>query len=262
MPVPVLMYHAIGEQATASQAYDDADFTVRLDSFNAHLKYLGEQGIQSVLLDEISTEGVSPASQSTILITFDDGHKSDANVAMPLLHDAGMKAEFFITTDWIGTGDYMSPAEIRLLSDSGMGVGSHGASHRFFNDMSYSQARDELHRSKSILEDIIGKEVTAFSAPGGQLPKRLPELIEECGYRYVCTSSVSLLNDKNFPLAVPRVAMRRDLSLDDFHSIVTCEKRFYRRVQWRAAVLGAIRQSIGNDNYMNIRERMARRQRA
>ncbi|MFK8020303.1 MAG: polysaccharide deacetylase family protein [Pseudomonadales bacterium] len=253
MTIPVLMYHAIGNTATGTQQYDDADFTVSERKFRTHLDYLKAQGFTAALPAELSNSGFD---HKACLITFDDGHASDAAVALPLLQEYGFSAVFFITTAWIGKSGYMSEQAIKLLSDAGMEVGSHGHTHKFFNDMTYKEALDELQLSAQILSRITGLKTKSFSAPGGQIPERLSELTAAVDLDYVCTSSTGTCGPRNFPFAIPRTAIRKDLSDSDFIRIVECDPSFYRRVLFRSAVLGGIRRVLGNNLYMSMRERL------
>ncbi len=257
MSVPVLMYHAIGETGTGTQQYDDADFTVSEKRFCSHLDYLSQHSFSSLLPSELKYLNFgAAASDNNCVITFDDGHASDAALALPILLSRGFKAVFFITTEWIGKPGYMNESEIKAISDAGMELGSHGHTHAFFNDLSYQQALSELQQSCDILKSISGKETVSFSAPGGQLPARLQDLSEAVGIEYVFTSSTGLCNAGNFPFAIPRCAIRRDLSDTDFARIVNCDASLYRRIRVRSNVLGAVRRMLGNDRYMALRERL------
>lgn len=253
MAIPVLMYHAIGDAATGTQEYDDANFTVTESQFRAQLQFLSDNNYKTLRLDQIAQHGFD---QKAVVISFDDGHASDAEVALPILQEFGFLAEFFVTTDWVGKPGYMQPESIAALANAGMSVGSHGHTHRFFNDLSYAEAREELLKSVEVLQGITGQTVNSFSAPGGQLPAELEKLAKECGLESVCTSSAGTCSQRNFPLNIPRTAMRCDLSAPDFERIVSCDPGFYRQIQLRTAVLSLIRRSVGNDFYMGVREKV------
>lgn len=255
MKVPVLMYHAIGDSGTGTQEYDDTDFTVSETKFRSHLSYLKKNDFTSILPGDLASQQLkSNTPEKHCIITFDDGHCSDVQVALPILKEYGFNAVFFITTEWVGEPGYMNHDELRQLSEAGMELGSHGHTHAFFNDMTFQQANWELQQSCSILQEISGEAVRSFSAPGGQMPSQLRGLIEAAQVKYVCTSLAGVCRAENFPLAIPRCAIRQSLCDEDFVRMVNGDASFYRRMKLRAGVLGAVRKVLGNSRYMALRE--------
>lgn len=254
MPIPVLMYHAIGDRSSRTQKYNDQDFTVSEPNFRQQLQFLKDQGFSTTLFSDIRADDCF--AQRKLVITFDDGHKTDISRALPILQEFGFVAEFFITTAWIDTLGYLSEEDLQLLSAAGMGIGSHGHSHEFFASMTDSEAERELELSLSRLQAVLGFPVTGFSLPGGQAPKDLDSLIDRFSLSYVCTSVEALCDSRNFPHAIPRVAIRRDTGASDFAAIVNGEQQIFRRMQRRTAVISMLRRLLGNDLYMSLRERV------
>ncbi len=248
------MYHAIGSGSTRTQQYDDADFVVSESDFKAQLNYLRENGFSTCSLDD--ARSLLNSESRKVIISFDDGHSSDVSIALPLLKEYGFSAEFFFTTDWIGQEGYVNEEGIRTLRKAGMGIGSHGVSHQFFNDFSFDQAREEISRSTASLADIIGESVDRFSAPGGRLPDQLQELVELCELSYVCTSEIDTCNEKNYPLDIPRIAIRQDTTIELFAKIVNADPAYYRRHQFRKSALVLLRTLMGNQRYMAMREKL------
>ena len=61
-------------------------------------------------------ETLAPPDQPrSVWITFDDGHRSNAEIALPILKQLGLRGIFFITTDWIGRPGFMNEDQIREL---------------------------------------------------------------------------------------------------------------------------------------------------
>lgn len=250
------MYHAIGDagESTGTQQYNDAAYTLSVGQFDSHLQYLQRNNFKSVRLRDVDFS--KREDEKTIVISFDDGHYSDINVVLPILQQYGMVAEFFITTDWIGRPGYMQENDILSLVQAGMGVGSHGVSHQFFSDMSDEQARAELQDSADRLKAITGQAIESFSAPGGQLHDSMKMLAIDCGYKYCCTSEVAVATRQKYPWAIPRIAMRDSTGLREFQEIVEQYWGFYRKAQLRSTVLTSIRQILGNDRFMRLREKL------
>ncbi|MEJ2676644.1 MAG: DUF3473 domain-containing protein, partial [Acidihalobacter sp.] len=74
-------------------------------------------------------------------------------------HDA--KATFF-TLGWLAE---RLPGMVRRISDAGHEVASHGMEHRRVTGMEPEAFRDDIRRSKALLEDICGGEVRGYRAP-------------------------------------------------------------------------------------------------
>ena len=102
------------------------------------------------------------------LLTFDDGNKSDIDVALPLLKKYDAKGIFFIVTEFIGIDGYCTKSDIKNLQINGMTIGSHTKSHKNLTQCTLSQLRKELEDSKKHLEDILQTEVEHFSIPFGE----------------------------------------------------------------------------------------------
>jgi peptidoglycan/xylan/chitin deacetylase (PgdA/CDA1 family) len=142
---------------------------------------------------------------SAISITFDDGHRSNHELALPVLQRHGLRGIFFITTDWIGTDGFMSAGQLRDLRRSGMLLGTHGCSHAYFSDLEEDALRRELVESKARLEGILGEPVPAVALPGGRNHPAIAELARQAGYRHVFTSRIAQARAGGDPLDWPRI---------------------------------------------------------
>jgi polysaccharide deacetylase family protein (PEP-CTERM system associated) len=93
------------------------------------------------------------------------------------------KATFFVL-GWVAE---RHPNLIRDLAQECHEIASHGYGHELVSSQTPSQFRDDIRRSKGILEDLIGAPVVGYRAPSFSITERtswaLPILVEE-GYRY------------------------------------------------------------------------------
>ena len=123
-----------------------------------------------------------------ICLTFDDGFSSDYDLVLPELKKIDATATFFIVTDLLDTPGYLNTEQVKSLSESGMQIGSHSATHPNFLSLSATERIKELRDSKVILEEIIGKEVTIFSFPFGFYDHECVQDVFSAGYSICCTS--------------------------------------------------------------------------
>lgn len=89
-------------------------------------------------------------------------------------------ATFFIL-GWVAD---RVPNIVREIHDRGHEIASHGYGHRMCNQMSASELKNDLIRSKKTLEDIAGTEVHGYRAPNFSISDHALEMVYTSGYRY------------------------------------------------------------------------------
>lgn len=107
---------------------------------------------------------------------------------LELLAKHDTKATFF-TLGWVGE---QYPELIRAISEAGHEMASHGYSHEKVYDLSPEAFREEIRRTKNVLEDISGSAVTAFRAPFFSITARslwALDILKEEGYAIDCSIS-------------------------------------------------------------------------
>jgi hypothetical protein len=122
-------------------------------------------------------------------VTFDDGHISNFECALPILQAHNMKAHFFVTVGWTGHRQgYMGWNELRSLHEAGQAIGAHGRTHTLLTHCSESQLKTELGSARLMLEDKLGVSITTMSLPGGRYNQRVLSACTKAGYTQIYTS--------------------------------------------------------------------------
>lgn len=118
--------------------------------------------------DDYSLEAYQPVgfSRPLVTLTFDDGHEDNVTNALPLMEQYGIKSTQCYATDHV-EGNAQNTAAVKLFFDKGHEICSHTVSHPFLTKVSASQLRQELQRSKSVLENITKQPVRNFASPYG-----------------------------------------------------------------------------------------------
>jgi peptidoglycan/xylan/chitin deacetylase (PgdA/CDA1 family) len=98
-----------------------------------------------------------------------------------------------VDCDGLGRELFMDWDQVRTLAESGTGltVGSHSHGHHKLAALDEESQRNELTHSKQILEDHVGREITALAYPYGRTDTytaSTKELAAEAGYRLAFTS--------------------------------------------------------------------------
>lgn len=123
-----------------------------------------------------------------VQITFDDSNRSDVDIALPVLIELGLRAEFFILAGRIGTEGYLGRADLRRLGDAGMSIGSHGMHHRRWRGLSPAQLDEEVVTAREVLEREIGAPIDRAACPFGCYDRRSLSALRRAGFRRVYTS--------------------------------------------------------------------------
>ncbi len=80
--------------------------------------------------------------------------------ALDIYAETGAKATFF-TLGWVAR---RFPGLIRRIVDEGHELASHGWAHHLVTDQTADEFRDDIRRTKALLEDLGGAPVTGFRA--------------------------------------------------------------------------------------------------
>ena len=248
--LPILMYHGL-HRNEASRGRFDAVYSVHPDMFARQLDWLLQSRRRSVLLDEASA-----CDGDRVVISFDDGDVSNVEVALPMQLERGLRAEFFITTDFIGQTGMLAPDEIRRMAASGMGIGSHGRTHAFLQDLDTSDLMAELDDSRCRLQAICGRPIEALALPGGRGGERELIAAQRLGYRHLLGSVPGPNRQPRRDTWLQRLPITRSLSLDDFAALVRWHGLPPRWMQARHAALAIPKRVLGNGGYQRLRERL------
>jgi len=252
--IPVLMYHALEDDQHPAGAKNQGEqlYVVSVDKFREQMQNLYSNGFKTYFVNELIALAAWP--QKAIVLTFDDGHESNYTLALPVLKEFGFKAEFFITTGWIGIKKFLEPNQIIELHKSGMAIGSHSVSHPYFNDLSEKEIEKELIDSKNTLERIINNNITGFSAPGGRLESaKMVDFAKQNDYQAIFTSFPAVFKETASLFEIPRFAIRNTTSHSEFSNIVNLRFLTIFKIQFSNVILNLTKKLLGNMRYEYIR---------
>ena len=128
------------------------------------------------------------AERPDVRITFDDGNRSDVDIALPRLLDRGVRAEFFVLAGRLGESGRLDRSDLRELVGAGMEVSSHGWAHRDWRRLNEEAAREEIDEASSVLSRIVGRTVRRVAIPFGSYDRRVLGRLRRSGMERVFTS--------------------------------------------------------------------------
>ena len=99
---------------------------------------------------------------------------------LEIFEEYNIKATFFI----LGWNAERAPELVREIHNLGHEIASHGYNHNLCSDVDAEELREDLKKSKSILEDLIGSPVFGYRAPSFSITDQTITLLKESGYTY------------------------------------------------------------------------------
>jgi len=185
-------------------------------------------------------------------LTFDDGHVSNVDYALPLLSEFSIVAHFFITVGWTSEQpNYLSWAQIGELLQTGQRIGAHGWSHTLLTHCSDDQLDVELRSARQRLEDKLSTSVTTMSLPGGRMNQRVLEACRRAGYQQVFTSVPRTEASGSAPL-LGRVNLHADVTAERLEALLRPGSNLVQRMERIYRLKEASRSALGDRLYAKL----------
>ncbi len=112
---------------------------------------------------------------------------------LEIFEEYNIKTTFFI----LGWNAERVPGLVREIHNLGHEIASHGYNHNLCSDIATEDIREDLQKSKSILEDIIGSPVFGYRAPSFSITENTISLLKEIGYTYDSSYNNFSLNHRH-----------------------------------------------------------------
>jgi peptidoglycan/xylan/chitin deacetylase (PgdA/CDA1 family) len=191
----ILMYHSI------SSLKDDPNrLCTSPEQFEVHMRYLKRLGLQGVSIRELCWAREAGSTKGLVGITFDDGYQDFLHNALPVLERLGFTATVFVISGLLGgrndwphtiepkpTLQLLGADEIREVSERGMEVGSHTATHAWLPGLEPELLEEEVNNSRCTLSELLGQTVEGFCYPYGAVDSKVIEAVRRAHYDYGCS---------------------------------------------------------------------------
>ena len=203
---PVLMYHSIDDRS------QETKLSVSPESFARQMEFLKRHNYNVMKVEDLAAyvrdgRKLPPKSMA---ITFDDGFYNNYKYAYPVLKKYAIPATIYVIVGKIGEPGYLDWPELKEMSDSDViTIGSHTVSHLWLPTMGTEKLKDELARSKEILERHLGKPVNEFCYPIGAHDERVEKATKEAGYTCAVATNPGRFEPADDIYALKRVRISR-----------------------------------------------------
>jgi peptidoglycan/xylan/chitin deacetylase (PgdA/CDA1 family) len=123
---------------------------------------------------------------NNIIVTtsWDDGHVLDLKLA-DLLSRYNLPATFYISPEdrEIVENDRLTKAQVNELSKkAAFEIGAHTMTHPLLSNIDDAAAKNEIERSKVVLEDWTGKEIKSFCYPAGNFQVKHEHIVKNAKF--------------------------------------------------------------------------------
>ena len=184
-------------------------------AFEAEMKELKDKGITVISLQDLLAwkRGEKNIPPRCAVVTFDDGWKSQYEVAWPIMKKFGYPFTLFIYTEGVrggalGGGEAITWEQLADLRDNGVDIQAHSATHQDLREghtvmviepggkrskkkltgADYEKwVQNEVVGCKELLEQRLGIKVNCYAVPFGNYNEHVKELARNAGYEAMFT---------------------------------------------------------------------------
>ena len=225
--ISILMYHQVGHFEPVK--LHRASYC-HLQDFERQMRYLHDIGANVISMSDAlaALEGKKPIPPKAVVLTFDDGYRSFAEHALPVLKRYDFPAIVYVLAaragdraDWYSVDGQPTPPlmtwqEVQSLPAQGIEVGSHGLHHTRLAGLPADRLRAEVSDSRRLIEDRLGIAVPHFCYPFGSVDVAAIDACAEAGYSTSVTCQRGAARPGLDPLALPRKSIRQGDGLPMF----------------------------------------------
>jgi peptidoglycan/xylan/chitin deacetylase (PgdA/CDA1 family) len=175
--LPILVYHHVRPGSTST-------LFVSPEVFDEELNYLQYYGFHTISFTDLADyfEKGKPLPPNPFIISLDDGWENQFEYAFPILQKYHDTATFYVVTDYLDHGNFMTTEQLKTMVAAGMTIGCHTRSHPYLTSVGQQRAWDEIAGAKAILE-ADGFNIDTFAYPYGAYNARVVDTVREAGFR-------------------------------------------------------------------------------
>ena len=192
--VPVLCYHNIATAEEKANFPEEADWTITVDNFEEHLKFLKKHNFKTLTMDEFYNwkSGNINLPYKSVLITFDDGFLSNYHYAFDLLKKYDMNATVFVvgsfidnstTDEWNGDiKTYMTKDILSKIKDEYPNIEIYSHSYNLHYQGAIEQNEELLLDDINMYNNSFGN-TDIYCYPFGQYNDNMENALKQSGYK-------------------------------------------------------------------------------
>jgi len=212
-PVPILMYHVISDPPPG-EPYPE--LFVSPADFARQMRYLERHGYTAVTLRQLVAfwRGKGRLPARPVVITFDDGYRSDWTVAAPILQRIGWPGVLDLCLNAVGPHRDLPAPLVRGLVRRGWEIDDHSLTHPDLTTLDSAGLHREIVVSRRILRRLSGQPVSFFCYPAGSYDARVVRAVRAAGFAGATTENAGPATMAHL-YTLPRIRVARGMALSD-----------------------------------------------
>jgi peptidoglycan/xylan/chitin deacetylase (PgdA/CDA1 family) len=212
------MYHVLAEPPPGAPY---PELFVRPSDFSGQMRWLQRHRYHAVTLDAVwkawHRHGVLP--RRPIVISFDDGYRSNVGVALPVLRQHHWPGVLNLALHNLGPGG-LRPRGVRRLLAAGWEVDAHSLTHPDLTSVDDAQLAHEVGGSRARIHRLFHLPVDFFCYPAGRYDGRVVEAVRRAGFLGATTTEYGLARSTE-PYSLDRIRISGDDGVAGFaHKLV------------------------------------------
>ena len=224
MHIPILMYHHVGDVPAHADAVRRG-LTVSAANFEQQVKWLKDQGYQSVYLNDLKNfakTGKPAPPAKPLIFTFDDGYDDVFVNAIPILKKYGYTGAFGIITNFpgtiSGTNTYATWEEIAQAKTDGFEIVCHtqnhfdGSNKKFTSDYIFQN----LSGCQQDIKSHLGDAEPILIYPYGHYTAVYIQQAQKVGFTMALTVHAGAFINMDDLMELPRVRVNPNEPMDKF----------------------------------------------
>ena len=279
--VPILMYHNLTNDPSAVTS-----MTITGERFQEDMEYLEYNGYTPLLSADLINirAGKEAMPERPVMITFDDGYRSNYDIAYPILQKTGMKAVIALIGKSIRANDnteanrfFLKWDEAAEMADSGLvelashtynlhnpqygGLTAPDGINGIMREKGESQSQytervgNDLAQSISLIKQHTGQTtVNYFSYPYGAYDRWMQPILEKNGIKISTLTNAGMARPTYGLYNLPRYGIRMDRTVPMVlrQRATAAPTTVTVSLNGKKTTLQAY--SIGDENYVRVRD--------
>lgn len=190
-PIPILMYHVVADPPVGAPY---PELYVSPTAFARQIGWLARHGFHGVTLHDalLHWQRGRQLPAHPIVVSFDDGYRSQAVTAAPILASHRWPGVINLTLRNTSDSWGLPPGQVRRLLAAGWELAAHSATHPDLTKVDETRLRQEVAGSRTTLQRIFHVPVEFFCYPAGRLDDRVVAAVRAAGYSGATTTGPGL----------------------------------------------------------------------
>lgn len=207
-PVPILMYHVIGEPPRSAPF---PALYIAPDELRAQVRWLARAGYEAVTLGRVvdAWNGRAALPARPIVLSFDDGYRSHVTAALPILAAQGWPGVLNLDLSNLAPAWGVGVAGVRRLMAAGWEIDAHSLTHADVSTLSGAALAREVAGSRRAIRRLFGVVPRFFCYPAGRYDGEAIAAVKAAGYEGATTTELGLASPAADRFTLARVRIDR-----------------------------------------------------